>query len=142
MIKMLDVWLFSDCAGTLALNSGQLSFTYSHEWLATDHAKPLSCSLPLQTTTFNDQIARPFFAGLLPEGQMRQLLSKQYAISEHNDFALLNEIGGECAGAVTFIEHGTKLTRSEYDDSDVQWLSNEELIKVCLLYTSPSPRDS
>jgi serine/threonine-protein kinase HipA len=43
----------------------------------------------LQSNPFDDRKTRPFFAGLLPE--------------EQNDFALLDHIGRECAGAVTFL---------------------------------------
>lgn len=50
--------------------------------------------------TFEEPIARPFFAGLLPVGQMHELLAKQYRIGRQNDFALLKEIVGECAGAI------------------------------------------
>jgi serine/threonine-protein kinase HipA len=126
----LDVWLFAKCVGTLTFERGRLQFTYADTWLTDAHAVPLSCSLPLQLEPFGDQFARPFFAGLLPEGQMRQLLCRQFRISVENDFALLNEIGGECAGAVTFIEHGSTPDVATTDDSLVQWLDNSELTAV------------
>ena len=42
-----------------------------------------------------------FFAGVLPEGRSRELIARILGISETNDFAFLERIGGECAGAVT-----------------------------------------
>lgn len=33
---------------------------------------------------------------------MRRLIAQQFQVSGQNDFALLDHIGGECAGAVTF----------------------------------------
>jgi serine/threonine-protein kinase HipA len=33
-------------------------------------------------------IARPFFAGLLPEGRMRQLIAQQLHVSGQNEFAI------------------------------------------------------
>lgn len=126
----LDVWLFEKRVGTLLFENGRLTFGYSPEWLTTDVCVPLSCSLPLQTETFADEVTRPFFAGLLPEGQIRQLLSKQLHVSSHNDFALLDEIGGECAGAVTFVAHNSAPPTAREGDADVQWLTETELKEV------------
>jgi serine/threonine-protein kinase HipA len=43
--------------------------------------------------------ARPFFANLLPEGEIRRLITRRFGVSERNDYALPEKIGGECAGA-------------------------------------------
>ncbi len=129
MAHELDVWLFADRAGTLAMLDGQLSFCYASGWLSRPGAVALSASLPLQAEPFDDRKTRPFFAGLLPEGQMRRLLAQQFQVSGQNDFALLGHIGGECAGAVTFLESGQALpvpTRN----SDVQWLSDAEVVAI------------
>jgi serine/threonine-protein kinase HipA len=40
---------------------------------------------------------------------MRRLIAQQFQVSGQNDFALLDHIGGECAGAVTFLEPGQAL---------------------------------
>lgn len=106
MAHELEVWLFADRVGTLALVDGRLSFCYAPSWLAHKDAIALSASLPLQTEPLDDRKTRSFFAGLLPEGQMRRLIAQQFQVSDQNDFALLDHIGGECAGAVTFLEPG------------------------------------
>jgi serine/threonine-protein kinase HipA len=104
MADELAVWLFADQVGTLVLVKGRLNFLYDPKWLKRPDAVALSCSLPLRAETFDDQATRPFFAGLLPEGGMRRLIARQLQVSWQNDFALLDHIGGECAGAVTFLE--------------------------------------
>ena len=109
MALELEVWLFADRVGTLALVEGRLNFRYTPDWLSRSNAVTLSSSLPLQTEPFDDHQTRPFFAGLLPEGQMRRLIARQFQVSGQNDFALLDRIGGECAGAVTFLEPGQDL---------------------------------
>ena len=129
MAHELEVWLFANRVGTLALVDGRLSFCYTPDWLSHKEAVALSISLPLQARPFYDRKTRPFFAGLLPEGQMRRLIAQQFQVSGQNDFALLDHIGGECAGAVTFLEPGQDLpvpTRSD----DVQWLSDEEVVAI------------
>lgn len=129
MAHELDVWLFAQRVGQLSLLNGRLSFAYASSWLTHPQAVPLSQSLPLQAAAFDEHQTRPFFAGLLPEGQMRRLIAQQFQISRQNDFALLEHIGGECAGAVTFTEPGQGLPVSTAAD-DVDWLSTEQLIQV------------
>jgi len=126
MAHKLDVWLFAEHVGTLELINGRIAFAYAPEWLESPNAMPLSCSLPLQMEPFDDHIALPFFSGLLPEGKMRQLIAQQLHVSGQNEFALLDHLGGECAGAVTFLEKGTAPPQFPIGD-DVQWLSSEEL---------------
>ncbi len=129
MAHELEVWLFADRVGTLALVDGRLNFCYAPDWLSNKDAVAVSASLPLQAEPFDDRKTRPFFAGLLPEGQMRRLIAQQFQVSGQNDFALLDHIGGECAGAVTFLEPGQVLpvpTRSD----DVQWLSDDEVVAI------------
>lgn len=121
MPKQLDVWLLGEHVGTLLRVDGRLNFAYRPEWLtkaaaATAQADaaagasvgasqgPLSQSLPLRAEPFDDRATRPFFAGLLPEGDKRRLVAQALRASRQNDFALLDGIGGECAGAVTLLE--------------------------------------
>lgn len=129
MARELEVWLFAERVGTLALIDGRLNFRYSTDWLSPNNAAPLSSSLPLQAEPFDDHHARPFFAGLLPEGQLRRLIAQQFQISSQNDFALLDHIGGECAGAVTLLEPGQPLSSPEHGH-EVQWLSDEEIVAM------------
>ena len=129
MLHELEVWLFADRVGTLALVDGRLNFCYAPGWLSLPNAVALSASLPLQAEPFDDRKTRPFFAGLLPEGQMRRLIAQQFQVSGQNDFALLDRIGGECAGAVTFLEPGQALPASTHGD-DVQWLSDDEVVAI------------
>lgn len=129
MAHELEVWFFADRVGTLALVDGRLTFCYAPGWLEQSDAVALSASLPLQAEPFDDRKTRPFFAGLLPEGQMRRLIAQQFQVSGQNDFALLEHIGGECAGAVTFLEPGQALPVPTRND-DVQWLSDQDVVAI------------
>jgi serine/threonine-protein kinase HipA len=129
MAHELEVWLFDYRVGTLALVNGRLNFCYAPGWLSHKDAVALSASLPLQAEPFDDLKTRPFFAGLLPEGQMRRLIARQFQVSGQNDFALLDHIGGECAGAVTFRRPGQALPAPTRSDG-VQWLSDEEVVAI------------
>jgi serine/threonine-protein kinase HipA len=60
---------------------------------------------------------------------MRRLIAQQFQVSGQNDFALLRGIGGECAGAVTFLQPGVKLPVNKGAD-DVHWLKDEEVVAI------------
>ncbi len=77
-----------------------MTFQYDAEYLALDTALPLSFSLPLRSEPFAQAIAEPFFEGLLPEGNARSLIAKAHKVSSKNTFALLQELGRDCAGAL------------------------------------------
>jgi serine/threonine-protein kinase HipA len=128
MPTILDVWLFNYRVGTLSFTEGRLNFCYLDTWIDNPNAIALSCSLPLQSEIFNDHQSRPFFGGLLPEGNMRKLLAKQFHVSPQNEFALLDRLGGECAGAITFLAHNQFLTSS--NNEDIEWLNNDQLIDI------------
>ena len=114
MARILHVWLRERLVGELQQDdSGQLRFRYAEEWLAAPDAVPLSVSLPLRAEGFSQKLARPFFAGLLPEEANRTLIAKSFGISKNNDFALLDRIGGECAGAVSLMPEGVPPSGAE-----------------------------
>jgi serine/threonine-protein kinase HipA len=132
MTRELTVWLLGQPAGTLWLQAGQLSFRYRPDWLGRAQGMPLSQSLPLQNAPFDDQKCRAFFAGLLPEGQLRRLIAQQCQVSTHNDFALLEAIGGECAGAVSLTPSDPSVATSDSsaDPAGVDWLDERQLAAV------------
>ena len=90
MAHDIGVWQFDQAVGTLSLVGGRLCFQYSHDWLAQPNATALSQSLPLRPAPFDDHQCRAFFAGLLPEGNLRRLIAQQCQVSSQNDFALLS----------------------------------------------------
>ncbi len=110
MARTLDVYLHEHLVGQLIQDEhGQMGFAYSEEWLKNSNAVPLSHSLPLQKKQFDRNECRGFFAGILPEEGKRKIIAQNLGISAQNDFAMLEQIGGECAGAVTFIPAGQSL---------------------------------
>jgi serine/threonine-protein kinase HipA len=115
MARTLDVYLHSDFVGQLIQDDGgQMVFKYADAWLQKPGATPLSQSLPLRKERFNRKESRGFFAGILPEESKREIIAGNLGISPRNDYAMLEQIGGECAGAVTFIPAGEKLPERSY----------------------------
>lgn len=101
------------------------SFQYDNSWLSGPDALQISVSLPLRAEPFEGDVARNFFSNLLPEARIRTLIAKKIGVSEGNDFQLLEELGGECAGALALIPDGQALK----SEGGYQRLSAEELDK-------------
>jgi serine/threonine-protein kinase HipA len=90
------------------LEDGNELFAYDPVWLEAEDAAPVSHSLPLRAEPYGKRQLRPFFAGLLPEESQRQRLAAVLGLPEDDDFALLEAIGGECAGALTILPRGER----------------------------------
>ena len=115
MAKTLDVYLQNELVGQLIQDDGgQMAFDYVESWLNKAHSTPLSQSLPLRKERFTRKGCRGFFAGVLPEENKREIIARNLGISARNDFAMLEQIGGECAGAVTFLPVGQALPERNY----------------------------
>lgn len=125
MARILDVYLKQQLVGLLEQDdSGSLWFRYDDAWLASEPSVPLSNSLPLRSEPFRRNECRPFFAGLLPEETSRVLIAKAFGVSANNDFAILERIGGECAGAVSLTPPGEPPMAGS---ASYREISNEEL---------------
>jgi len=110
MARTLDVYQHRELVGHLIQDDGgQMVFDYAESWLQKPDATPLSHSLPLRRERFKRNECRGYFAGILPEESKREIIARNLGISERNDYAMLERIGGECAGAVTFIPAGESL---------------------------------
>lgn len=102
--KILKVFLDKNYVGELIQDiTGQIFFTYNRTYLESKHARALSYSLPLRVETFMPKECRGFFSGVLPESGQREAIARNLGISPRNDFAMLERLGGECAGAVSFL---------------------------------------
>jgi len=94
----LDVYLRDQKVGRLWLDEKRrFVFQYDAEWIHQKGAIPLSLHLPLRAEIYPDDLSRPFFSNLLPEAEVKRVIARHLRISESNDFAMLNSIGGECA---------------------------------------------
>jgi serine/threonine-protein kinase HipA len=130
MTSTLDVYLHSNLTGHLMQDDhGQTWFEYTPDWLRNPNAIPLSISLPLQEVKFGEKYCKPFFAGVLPDIAKRKIIARNLGISANNDFSMLEQIGGECAGAITFLSTGTNLSDST---GNYRSLSSAEFGKILI----------
>lgn len=130
MTRRLIVWWNGARVGQLALNKyGEPEFAYAEDWLSTSNVRPVSASLPLQPEPFDRRATLPFFEGLLPEASQRTAIAQALGISERNEFRLLEEIGGEVAGAIEVWPEGVA-PASDGTPNSYRSLSDDELVAL------------
>ncbi len=126
--RILDVYLKDQLIGQLVQSDrGALAFSYNQAYLSTAQTG-ISISLPLQSNPFTGDVVKAFFSGLLPEQSVRARLAKNIGLSEKNAFALLEAVGGDCAGALALYPHGEK--PSNQTPPDVEVLSDARLKEI------------
>ena len=107
MTRALDIWWDGQLAGQLTQDpDGELGFVYSADWLGRESAPALSASLPKRVSHYSRRECRPFFGGLLPEEGQRDAAAQALGVSPQNDFALLDRLGGDVAGALQILPPG------------------------------------
>lgn len=128
MARILNVHYDRERVGQLIQDDGgQMTFKYDASWLGKPEPIALSRSLPLREETFTQKECRGFFGGTLPEEDNRKVIARILGISDKNDFAMLEQIGGECAGAISFLPEDEKIPE---DDDRYRDLADDELAKI------------
>ena len=108
MMAPLNIyWNGKHCGKLETTPNKGIIFTYDSTW-----KKPLSISLPIRSSAFSEAECLPFFSGLLPDGQIRIQIADAKHISYMSVFKLLQNYGGEIAGAISLCEEDFK-----YDDN-------------------------
>lgn len=106
MSNCLNVYRSGRLTGVLSMRSGEpfYGFEYDDSYLSFADAMPLSLSLPLEHRRFSGGEALPFFEGLLPEGDVRFAVARQFHVSGNSPAQLIRVLGRDCAGDVMVAE--------------------------------------
>ncbi|MCZ8271501.1 MAG: type II toxin-antitoxin system HipA family toxin [Beijerinckiaceae bacterium] len=129
-MRTLDIWWEGRIVGQLTQNQhGELGFTYASAWLDDGSAPGLSASLPKRAEPFTRRECRPFFSGLLPEESQRDAAAQALGVSRGNDFALLDRLGGDVAGALQLLPPGEGPTEPALGQRPIP-LDDDGLIRV------------
>jgi serine/threonine-protein kinase HipA len=110
-MSTLNVFWDDQLIGRLSqVSKLEMAFQYAEDYLASDQAQPISLSLPLQSEPFGTSVSKAWFANLLPEGEIRGHIARKLGVSERNEYALLDGVGGDCAGALRLLPESTPIS--------------------------------
>lgn len=76
-------------AGILEETDEGYSFSYDPEYLLNEHAGAVSLTLPLSEELYTSRTMFPFFDGLIPEGWLLDIVSRNWKIDLKDRFGLL-----------------------------------------------------
>lgn len=102
MSKELIVFLSGRPVGRVTQNErGKLEFAYDAVWRETRGSYPLSLSMPLAALEHPHESIEAYIWGLLPDNELvLARWAKYFQMSARNAFALISQVGEDCAGAV------------------------------------------
>ena len=87
--------------------SGAIDFQYDPDWLAWEHALPVSLSLPLREDRYTGAPVIAVFDNLLPDDEgIRRRLAERVRAEGSDVYSLLARIGRDCVGALQFLPDG------------------------------------
>lgn len=104
--RRLKVWLHGEHVATLTSRAGRLSLAYLDETVDRYGlgGLVLSTALPVSDRVYGD--VDWWVEGVLPEGAAREVLEGRFMVRRGDAFGLLERIGRDCAGAVSFLPPG------------------------------------
>ncbi len=95
------VYIQNNCAGSIAETDEGYAFSYCSEYLRKEKAPSVSLTLPLRDDEYRSTILFPFFDGLIPEGWLLEVVSRNWKIDSKDRFGLLLSACKDCIGDVS-----------------------------------------
>lgn len=104
----LNVYLNARQVGQLRRQaSGAIDFQYDRDWLAWEHALPVSLSLPLREDRYTGDPVVAVFDNLLPDNEAtRRRMAARVHADGSDAYNLLAKVGRDCVGALQFLPDG------------------------------------
>ena len=89
-------------AGTLTeTDEGEYTFQYGDEYIENHPTEFLTFAMPVSAKPYTDKRLFPFFEGLIPEGWLLDIASKNWKINQNDRMGLLLACCQNCIGAVS-----------------------------------------
>ena len=104
VLRQASVFVRDRYAGILQETDTGYLFQYDPVYLRSDHPCAVSLTIPLQEKPFQSNTLFPFFDGLIPEGWLLDVVTRNWKIDPSDRFGLLQVACGDCVGNVSVRE--------------------------------------
>ena len=91
-------------AGWLTEDEDGYVFEYDADYLSRGGAEPVSLTLPLRAEPYKQNVLFAFFDGLIPEGWLLNITTKNWKLNPNDRMGLLIACCQDCIGAVGVVE--------------------------------------
>ncbi len=89
IFRTADVYVYNNFAGKLSETDEGYSFSYDKTYIARADNHPVSLTLPICEEPYTSKTLFSFFDGLIPEGWLLDIVSRNWKIAPKDRFALL-----------------------------------------------------
>ena len=103
-MKTAKIYMHDREAGVLTEDENGFSFRYLDNYLDSEGAEAISLTLPLRREEYRDKVLFPFFDGLIPEGWLLNVVSRNWKIDTKDRFGLLLVACKDAIGNVSITE--------------------------------------
>lgn len=104
VLRQAGVYVRDRFAGLIQETDEGYCFSYDRDYLAVENASAVSLTLPLQAEPYVSRTLFPFFDGLIPEGWLLNVVSRNWKIDQKDRFGLLMVACHDCIGCVSIRE--------------------------------------
>ncbi len=99
-----NVYYKKTIAGKIIETSeGEYIFQYDEAYIKIHPTKFITFSMPVRTAPYKDNQLFPFFEGLIPEGWLLDIATKNWKIKPNDRMGLLLACCQNCIGAVSVV---------------------------------------
>jgi serine/threonine-protein kinase HipA len=82
-------------------DDGEYTFQYDEKYVLEHSKESITLTMPVSTKTYTEKRLFPFFEGLIPEGWLLDIASKNWKINHNDRMGLLLACCQNCIGAVS-----------------------------------------
>lgn len=107
ILREAFVFVQNEFAGILKEKDSGYEFEYDSEYLKKENPLSVSLTLPIQNEKFESKTLFPFFDGLIPEGWLLNVVTKNWKIDRKDRFGLLLAVCKDSIGDVS-IKNGSE----------------------------------
>lgn len=103
-MRQAMIYYQDDLAGILVeTDDGEYEFTYDKEYVKCFPQRFLTFTMPVSEKKYRSNRLFPFFEGLIPEGWLLEIASKNWKINQNDRMGLLLACCRNCIGAVSVV---------------------------------------
>lgn len=103
-MRKAEIYYKKDLAGYLTeTDEGEYIFEYTNEYVSEHPDQFLTFTMPLREKPYRDKRLFPFFEGLIPEGWLLDIATKNWKLNPNDRMGLLLACCQNCIGAVSVI---------------------------------------
>ena len=101
-MRKAEIYYNDDIAGILTeTNDGEYVFKYENDYIDKHPDKFITFTMPVTHKSYVDNRLFPFFEGLIPEGWLLNIASKNWKINPNDRMGLLLACCQNCIGSVS-----------------------------------------